>query len=330
MPFALPITRAPILLSTNLLVQLNLCLFTLPLIKQVEELQTNCYPLEEYYGERKGRENRNMSSSDKPPTTTPRLHKPPVAALLVYPVTLIVGSLFSVLSPTAHGSRDHAVDHTGPLAPTIAADLNLPQPPVNYFARKDNIFNVYFVKVGWVWTTLAFTLLLFTLPSYATPSSQQPRRIGQAMARYTLATLVWYLTTQWFFGPAIIDRSFVFTGGKCERVVPQAEGEDSPSFHTLFTAAACKSAGGSWRGGHDVSGHVFMLVLATAMLVFETIGALASENGTKKPESGDETSTGLKTLSVRFAWAISGLGWWMLLMTAIWFHTWFEKVCALL
>ncbi|KAH8422736.1 putative inositol phospholipid biosynthesis protein Scs3 [Aspergillus melleus] len=271
-----------------------------------------------------------MSSSDKPPTTTARPNQPPGMALLVYPVTLIVGSLFSVLSPTAQGSRDHAIDQTGPLAPTIAADLNLPQPPVNYFARKDNIFNVYFVKVGWLWTTLAFSFLLFSLPSYAAPSSHQPRRIGQAIARYALATLVWYLTTQWFFGPAIIDRSFVFTGGKCERMVPLAEGEDSPSLHTLFTAAACKSAGGSWRGGHDVSGHVFMLVLATSMLVFETVGALASENGAKKADNGDESSVALKKLSVRFAWAVSGLGWWMLLMTAIWFHTWFEKLTGLL
>lgn len=261
------------------------------------------------------------STPDKPPTTIARVNQPPTVALLAYPATLIIGSLFSVLSPTAHGSRDHAIDHTGPLAPTIAADLNLAhQPPVNYFARKDNIFNVYFVKVGWLWTTLAFSLLVFSLPAYTTPSSQRPRRIGQAVARYALATLVWYSTTQWFVGPAIIDRSFVLTGGKCEHVVPLAEGEE-PSLHTLFTAAACKSAGGSWRGGHDVSGHVFMLVLTTSMLVFETIGALASENGAVKSENG------LKTVAVRFAWVVSGLGWWMLLMTAIWFHTWFEKVC---
>jgi hypothetical protein len=271
-----------------------------------------------------------MASPDKPPsTTTPRLYQPSAIALLVYPATLIVGSLFSVLSPTAQGTRDPPHNHPSPLVPSIAADVNLPQHPVNYFARKDNIFNVYFVKVGWLWITAAFVSLLFSQPPYTTSSSQQPRRIGQAIARYFLATLVWYITTQWFFGPAIIDRSFVITGGKCEQVIPQAE-EGSANLHTLLTATACKAAGGAWRGGHDVSGHVFMLVLATAMLVCELIGVLKGasglDNGSRKSEDGDCESTGLRKWSVWFVGAVAGLSWWMLLMTAIWFHTWFEKV----
>ncbi|THC96996.1 hypothetical protein EYZ11_003500 [Aspergillus tanneri] len=215
--------------------------------------------------------------------------QPPATALLIYPVTLVVGSLFSVLSPTAQGSRDHALYGTagGPLTPAT---------PVNYFARKDNVFNLYFVKVGWLWTTLAFAVVLLSLDAYRTPSSQRLRRMGQATARYALATLVWYLTTQWCFGPAIIDRSFVVTGGRCEHMVPSVGGsgsnhdDDDPfGFHSLFTAAACKSAGGAWRGGHDVSGHVFMLVLTTSMLGFETVGALGAgdeESGRRKCSMG--------------------------------------------
>ncbi|KAE8349451.1 inositol phospholipid synthesis and fat-storage-inducing TM-domain-containing protein [Aspergillus coremiiformis] len=275
-----------------------------------------------------------MPSPDGPSsTTTPRLYQPPTTALLIYPATLIVGSLFSVLSPTAQGSRDPPYNHPTPLTPSIAADVNLPQHPVNYFARKDNVFNVYFVKIGWLWITAAFASLLFSQPTYTAPSSQQARRIGQALARYSLTTLVWYLTTQWFFGPAIIDRSFVITGGKCENVVLQAE-EGRASLHTLATATACKSAGGAWRGGHDVSGHVFMLVLATAMLAFETIGALSGasdiDNGNKKSEDGNRESTVPRKWSVWFVGAVVGLSWWMLLMTAIWFHTWFEKFTGLL
>jgi hypothetical protein len=237
--------------------------------------------------------------------------------------------------------------------------VNLSPPnPVNYFARKDNIFNLYFVKVGWLWTTLAFVSLLVSQPAYTAPSAHQPRRLAQAALRYSLATLVWYLTTQWFFGPPIIDRSFVITGGKCERVVAETSGNPaeavaqagsvSAGLEKMFTAAACKAAGGSWTGGHDVSGHVFMLVLATSMLVFEAVGAMRAvsvgaegdkkvdgevdgqSEGEKVQVQSEEEGNWMRTWSLRLVGAVVGLGWWMLFMTSIWFHTWLEKVCFLI
>jgi hypothetical protein len=237
--------------------------------------------------------------------------------------------------------------------------VNLSPPnPVNYFARKDNIFNLYFVKAGWVWTTLAFVSLLVSQPAYTATSTQQPRRLAQAALRYSLATLVWYLTTQWFFGPPIIDRSFVITGGKCERIVAETptnpamavaqEGSVSAGLEKLFTAAACKAAGGSWAGGHDVSGHVFMLVLATSMLVFEAVGAMRAvsvgvednkkmdgevsgrSESEKVQAQSEEEGDWMRTWSLRLVGAVVGLGWWMLFMTSIWFHTWLEKVCFLI
>lgn len=157
--------------------------------------------------------------------------------------------------------------------------------------------------------------------------------------------------TQWCFGPAIIDRSFLGTGGKCEQVLDQvgkaASGASaSVQLETLFTAAACKAAGGAWRGGHDISGHVFMLVLATAVLAFEAVGAGAvaaspsprvDGDGSRERKSSDpdaswagdqgDASEVARTWSTRLVWGVVILGWWMLLMTAIWFHTWLEKVC---
>lgn len=286
-------------------------------------------------------------------------HPPSPIVLLVYPVTLLLGSLFSIISPTARASRGHTVgaSQSGALAPSLAADLHISESPVNYFARKNNIFNIYFVKIGWLWTTLAFVSLIICQPAYRSSSSSQsqqqtrPRRILQASLRYVFATSIWYLMTQWFFGPAIIDRSFVVTGGKCEQILNQVENigsEPSPAaqLETLFSAAACKAAGGSWRGGHDISGHVFMLVLATALLFFEAIGvgafiapsATAQANGetTRDRKPSDPTSSAtsaqpdiygaMRTWSLRLVWGVIGLGWWMLFMTAIWFHTWLEKV----
>lgn len=104
-----------------------------------------------------------------------------------------------------------------------------------------------------------------------------------------------------------------------------------------MTSAACKAAGGSWSGGHDVSGHVFMLVLASASLTLEMVGATVSASRGKGEEIKDKKEDG--DLPVRgdtrdiggawlqkFVWTVVGLSWWMLLMTGIWFHTWLEKV----
>ncbi|KAL2848607.1 inositol phospholipid synthesis and fat-storage-inducing TM-domain-containing protein [Aspergillus pseudodeflectus] len=279
-------------------------------------------------------------SPSRPPKIS-RFHAP-AAALLIYPATLALGSIFSVLSPTAHAPP-----------PGSAASQTTPAP--NYFARKNNIFNTYFVKVGWIWMTLASAALIL---AYA-PHLARGRRQAQAALRYALATAVWYATTQWFFGPPVIDRSFVLTGGKCEAVLRELSGsiEEKGVLGSLgeeklgvyLTAAACKAAGGAWRGGHDVSGHVFMLVLVTAALGFEVLGLLAQGEGetARRDETvvnggvdGDEKKETEVTLiagssearkwTLRFVGVVIGLSWWMLLMTAIWFHTWLEKANGLL
>ncbi|KAG0158879.1 hypothetical protein PDIDSM_6399 [Penicillium digitatum] len=286
--------------------------------------------------------------------------------LLIYPATLLLGSLYSTISPTARHSRDLSDSYpqpASPLAPSLAAELHLSESPVNYFARKNNIFNLYFVKIGWLWTTAAFVSLLIFQPLYSSSrresSSQQEarfRRTLQAILRYALTTTVWYLATQWFFGPAIVDRGFVATGGKCEQALEEvgkmAAGQSSPTgLETLFTAATCKNAGGAWRGGHDISGHVLMLVLATGLLVFEAVGASApapaclSHSGStgdagRERKASDADSTSVidsteaggfaRTWSLRFVWGVVGLDWWMLFMASIWFHTWLEKASAFL
>ncbi|KAL4735856.1 inositol phospholipid synthesis and fat-storage-inducing TM-domain-containing protein [Aspergillus similis] len=266
-----------------------------------------------------------------PPPSEPPTRTPPPTTLLIYPATLLLGSLFSVLSPIAQ--------YPDPSEDAVTASASA---PINYFARKDNIFNLFFVKLGWIWFTLAFAALLLTYP----PSPHRGRRQAQALSRYALATTAWYFVTQWFFGPAIIDRSFVITGGKCEDALSELNnvqnekgviGAGVEDFGVYLTATACKAAGGAWRGGHDVSGHVFMLVLVTAVLGFEAFGVLAQESEAENDASASanaktvaETGNEVRTWTMRFVGGVVGLGWWMLLMTAIWFHTWLEKANGLL
>lgn len=284
---------------------------------------------------------RNGSPAKQPKGTTQwPPSQPPAIALLIYPLTLFVGSLYSIISPTARPSNLTSDQMTTPLATAAASDTSTTTPspaPVNYFARKDNVFNVYFVKVGWAWTTFAFLSLLLLQPFYHKSSNLhvRARRTLQALLRYAIVTASWYVMTQWFFGPSIIDRTFTLTGGKCESLNPAGALEE---LKLVVTAAACKDAGGTWRGGHDISGHVFMLVLASAFLAFEALGAMSpggsalaevkekQDNGETSTERAETPDCPVRIWMLRFVWAVTLLSWWMMFMTAIWFHTLLEKV----
>ncbi|KAM5429305.1 putative ATP adenylyltransferase [Microsporum canis] len=272
----------------------------------------------------------------KPPTI--HLHsQPPALLLAIYPITLIVGSVYSRISPTAN-------------PPSPSSISSQTSEPVNYFARKGNVFNVYFVKIGWLWMSLAFLSLLLTQQAFISKrisADCRLRRVGQALFRYSIVTFSWILTTQWCFGPPIIDRGFLATGGRCELIQQKGLLEDPsrPGLNPalVLSSVSCKASGGTWEGGHDVSGHAFMLVLASAFLIFEILGSklstIISNNGksvgegtqgTMETQAGkggsNDISPFLAELSQNFVWTIVGLSLWMLLMTGIWFHTWLEKV----
>lgn len=294
--------------------------------------------------------------------------KPSPFLLVIYPVILAIGSLYAVAaasnSPPAHAE---------PMAPGISSDLNTPYVPTatSYFAGKTNVINLYFVKIGWFWTTLAFVLLQVTTPfqrtapaSSASFSRSRTIRLStplQSALRYTLITLSWILVTQWCFGPPLIDRSFTITGGHCEG--PPANLDVSPSsssqspasplldaFAIHTSSTACKAAGGRWRGGHDISGHVFMLVLSSAFLFFEFyLSDAHSQHPTISPRAAANIASSTTELEKRavggwesaqqarwriyacyFTYTVVALDLWMLLMTAVFFHTWLEKLNGLL
>ena len=262
--------------------------------------------------------------------------------LALYPLILALGSFTSLISPSLRSTPYDYVTQSHPphLAPS-------------YFARKSNVFNIYFVKIAWAWYTgVFFMLILLRLGnSFASHESRQSpsKPIAQALARYAVVTAWWCAVTQWFFGPPIIDRSFRFSGGRCEiRVVDEstASVDRTADIPTLVTAAACKLAGGAWKGGHDISGHVFLLVLGSAFLYLEGAPTFFANflyrqehRQTSRKEGMDSDiditrispTDGLQSSVVLWlSIGVVGLSWWMLLMTATYFHTWFEKVCGVM
>ncbi|KAI8941068.1 hypothetical protein NX059_002308 [Plenodomus lindquistii] len=252
--------------------------------------------------------------------------------IAIYPATLLLGSIFSILSPATRAAPYSADSQS-----------HLPEFAPSYFAQKKNVFNVYFVKVGWFWTTLAFAMFVTFHPGFGRGFSG--RRV-RAILRYVAVTTWWTFLTQWFFGPPLIDRGFRLTGGMCELIRDPDARADMSDTKEFITAATCKAVGGTWKGGHDISGHVFLLILGSALLWLEFLPALtrleqlrdgrlitladgkvASVLVEKErvTEEGDATAKGVK-----FALGVAGLMWWMLLMTAAYFHTWFEKFTGLL
>lgn len=209
--------------------------------------------------------------------SSPKLPLPFLYA--IFPVTLLLGAVISHLSPIGR------------------------EP--NYFRQKHNLFNVYFVKYAWFWTTFAAGANILRYNN-----SQR----AKAALRYALATLYWVLVTQWFFGPPLMDRAFVWTGGACvvSSEVGAMEGGAKGAAGRIMASATCRLARGRWEGGHDLSGHVFLLTHACLYLISEAWPVVS-----KQGYSG-WTTKGLVGLCV--------LWWWMFLMTCLYFHTWTEKV----
>ena len=309
---------------------------------------------------RNGRKTRQdtQSTNELPSQPLSSDQKPQSYYLLFYVILLMLGSLYSAISPNAASTSDPL-----PLAAGITSDASIPYSPspVNYFAYKRNFLNLYFVKIGWVWTTLAFLLIHLTttrpsLQSNSSSNTKTPLHHIQALVRYGIITTSWLLTTQWFFGPALIDRSFTITGGHCESHTPALDplsASYTPAevdMTTLTSSLACKASGGHWRGGHDISGHIFILVLSSASLLLElyiadrhashphisprAAASLAHDmTDEEKVWIGgweSETAAKIRVYSRYLVWTVVALDVWMILMTAIWFHTWTEKLSGLL
>ncbi|CAG8688381.1 8084_t:CDS:2, partial [Ambispora leptoticha] len=162
------------------------------------------------------------------------------------------------------------------------------RPPQSYFSEKSNIFNVWLVK-----------------------NETIKKERWKAAIRWFLATAYWFIMTQWFFGPSTIDRVFLWTGGECIK-------EGAYMNHTK--AYACKTNGGRWIGGHDVSGHCFLLIHASLFLCEEfSIVAYRYHDFQLVMNTTHKIVT-------RMLQALLIVWWWMLLMTGIYFHNLTEKL----
>lgn len=188
----------------------------------------------------------------------------------------------------------------------------------SFYTDKRNIINQLMVKRGWGWTTV------ISVAHFGVNHGKKPhKRLVPFIIRYTIMTIWWILFTQWCFGLPLMDRIFVWTGGRCQFDLETAEVLPLAIKQTIETGAShslqlssyhCKRHKGQWVGGHDPSGHVFLLVHSSLFMFFEFIPFRA----------------GVNQISQWFVMGLIGLWWFMLLMTNVYFHSITEKVVGLL
>ncbi|CAX42244.1 inositol phospholipid biosynthesis protein, putative [Candida dubliniensis CD36] len=244
----------------------------------------------------------------------------------------------------------------------------------NYYNDKRNILNQWFVKRGWGWTTLVIILFYSNIiykqyvnSTTTTKNNKQTliiKTIRNAIINYIVVTIWWIFFTQWCFGLPIMDKIFVLTGGKCSIDINNTANSFTTTSTTVFTpnhhihpsfvqkleniwestgitSYNCRRIKGSqWIGGHDPSGHVFLMIHSSLYLFNEMINYWPNWSYIKHNISQLLTSTRPLTINDRLLllWntpqliiiGLIGLWWFMLLMTNIYFHSSLEKLVGLI
>lgn len=240
---------------------------------------------------------------------------------------------------------------------------SLPQEVYNYYNDKRNILNQVFVKQGWFWTTAVVAAYYGALVYNRSRAGASGARAGasagvgpiltKALINYLVATAWWVLFTQWCFGLPLMDKIFVWTGGRC--YVPPGRMDPGHKLALVFTqihdgtfatnvinSKTCRQLKGQWEGGHDPSGHVFLLTHSSLYMFFEVrqygkyglgqVKELWAQLGREKTAGGRMAVVGSHILAHAsiLAYGLIGLWWFMLLMTNIYFHSILEKLVGLM
>lgn len=119
--------------------------------------------------------------------------------------------------------------------------------PKMYFSTTANIFNQYFVKLGWFWT-LFISIPFVYMTSFTYCCGKKPMIYGH-LTRLAIATFFWFFWVNFF---VYVESLY----GYC------ADRKD------LRTRYECMSKGLRWKG-FDLSGHAFILIYSNLLLIEE-------------------------------------------------------------
>ena len=81
--------------------------------------------------------------------------------------------------------------------------------PRSYLGYKDNIFNLYFVKLGWGWMSIFVGAFVYMTSS--TYGCGKTEIVKKHMSRILVGTVLWLFWSQWFF-KFVEDRTGICLG----------------------------------------------------------------------------------------------------------------------
>lgn len=246
----------------------------------------------------------------------------PTRAFTTLSAIVLLGTLYSVVCNTY-------LDTSNPLL------TNLPHPlhKTHYFASKANVLNVFFSKRAWAWTSAAFLALYFTSPPTL--------RYKERLYKYLAETAVWVLFTGWFFGPSLLARFTVSTGGECILQLPSGapitvpesycytKSTLSPQTHPSLFATSLALPQDGWsqvprlRRGHDVSGHLFLLSMAILFLAEQL--AISLEHVRSNPRNKELQPTKTHYIAMLSTLVVLVTAYFAAWTTSVYFHTPLEK-----
>lgn len=197
-----------------------------------------------------------------------------------------------------------------------------------------------------------------------------------SLLRYVVATLLWVFFARWFLGPSLMERVRHYSGAVCtpahsglsssvsktllpSTIEPQycyagrsLSAKDHPHLFSAFSDADASTSllRPRWKGGHDISGHTYILVVASLYLLEEItpfIPYLFSPSMHDwvarliprplwAPQDPFSTTHQPQTIARRNLIAMVAvlmlIGFWTmsLAITAVYFHTPQEKVSGLI
>lgn len=246
----------------------------------------------------------------------------PRRAFAALTALVLVGTVYSVTYNTY-------LDTSDPLLTNLPHRLH----KTHYFSSKGNALNVLFSKRAWGWISAAFLGLYFTSP----PALRYVERLYKFFAE----TLVWLLFTGWFFGPSLLARLTVSTGGECFVHLPSGAAVNvpenycysrstvSPMTHPALFAASLAFPTDSWsqiprlRRGHDVSGHVFLLTMGILFLSEQLhLSILLRQQPSQSKQSYVPP---YHPLAMVFAFLVVLVAYFAVWTTSVYFHTPLEK-----
>ncbi|KAF6203384.1 hypothetical protein GE061_003803 [Apolygus lucorum] len=152
-------------------------------------------------------------------------------------------------------------------------------------SRKDSFLNKYFVKIGWGWTLLV-ALPFISLTSFV-HSCGNREKVIRSVSRLVVATVLWYVATNFF---VYVEAIY----GRCN--IKSA---------SLQSKATCLGKGHFWSSV-DISGHTFILIFSTLVLIeecrvvnnWEGIADLLREEGhTRSVDNGALNTNPLRVLN---------------------------------